>query len=37
MEETMLKYSKFSHNHHLSWGKMVAKNIRRGISVNEKQ
>jgi hypothetical protein len=33
LEETMLKLSEFSHNHHPSGVKLLAKNIRRGISV----
>jgi hypothetical protein len=32
-EEMMLKLNEFSHNHHPSWVKMLAKNIRRGIRV----
>ena len=31
----MLKLSEFSHDHHPSGVKMVAKNIRRGISLEE--
>ena len=33
MEEIMLKLSEFRHNHHPSDGRMLAKFIRRGISV----
>lgn len=33
MEEIMLKLNEFSHNHHPSRVKMLAKYIRRGISV----
>jgi len=33
MEEIMLKLSEFSHNHHPSGVKMLAKFIRYGISV----
>jgi hypothetical protein len=34
MEEMMLKLNEFSHNHHPSRVKMLAKYIRRGISVD---
>jgi hypothetical protein len=34
MEEMMLTINEFSHNHHLSRVKMLAKYIRRGISVS---
>jgi hypothetical protein len=33
MEETMLKLNEFSHNHHPPRVRMLAKYIRRGISV----
>jgi hypothetical protein len=33
MEETMLKLSEFSHNHHPSWVKIMPKFISRGIRV----
>lgn len=33
MEEIMLQLNGFSHNHHPFWVKMLAKYIRRGISV----
>ena len=33
----MLKLSEFSHNHHRSGVKLLAKNIRRGIRVQTKQ
>jgi hypothetical protein len=35
MEETMLRLNAFSNNHHPSRVKMLAKYIRRGISVTD--